>query len=89
MIEKALTLSTCHIPLHISESPGLNLEWDGYEIRVTAHEYGWILFLCTEDDRDTPDWLSPIFKYAVENDVTYLNFDRDGQVYDQFHDYNW
>lgn len=85
MIEKILVLSTAHMP----ES-----EPDFGSTRVLYGEHDCVIPLPRfDDDEDwTPwfaDWQIPIVVYALNQECTYIAFDRDADIDDQFETYNW
>lgn len=80
MIEKSFTISTAHAP---SEHP------DFGSLRVTEHEYGWIVFVAASPTDDTPEWLRSIVDVALLSECTLINFDRDVHEDERFKSYNW
>lgn len=89
MIEKALVLSTSHVPgdSEVYTSCGLLFEDD--HPRCESHVYGWIVFLTSEDGRDCPEWFKPIRDYAVSQDASFVVFDQDGGIIDNITTYDW
>lgn len=82
-IEKTLVLSTTHMP---EDDP------DFGESRVTEHDYGWIVFLQTDNDlllEESPEWLVPVIEFALENDCSMINFDRDGITVEDLPTWEW
>lgn len=77
-VERFGTISTCHIPEAATKSPelGFTLEMP----RVTTHQYGWIVFLVTDEHRPVPDWFEPILKEAKDQGITLVIFDNFGEV---------
>ena len=72
MILKVLDLSTNHIPPHPT--------FGG--IRASEHEHGYVLFV--NPTAEAPDWLEPIHDLAIKEGCLLINFDCDGEVYEQF-----
>lgn len=85
-IEKSFVLSTGHMPQKACE----NAEFG--DIRSSEHEYGHILFVCSNHEYEgdeIPDWLLPILNAAVKAECSFLVFDRDGELLDNFQTFNW
>jgi len=82
MIEKALTLSTAHMP---DEEP------DFGSIRVAPHQYGFIIFVADIDELalHVPQWLRPLYMEALNYECTLINFDADVSQDDRFKTYEW
>lgn len=85
-IEKALVLSTNHIPKN-QTTDSLGFTWE--MPRVSTHQQGWIVFLTSYDDRPVPEWFEPIRDTAVGLDVSFVVFDPDGQVDEDLTTYEW
>lgn len=99
-IQKTLVLSTGHLPeneydiltlVPITETNDLNC------FRATQHQYGTILVL---PDKETVKQnikstskryptLVKIIEYCVENEIMYIDFDQDGDLYDEFEQFDW
>ena len=88
-----LDLSNCHVP---GPDP------DFGDIRVAEHSHGWVVFVSSELlDEDIPEWIQPIWHFAVERNCLLINFDREGDLHDpsnlkilaktepKFATYNW
>ena len=85
-IENALVLSTSHVPDDkTTEDLGFTQEMP----RVSTHQHGWIVFLMTNDARPVPEWFEPIRDKAVGHDVSFVVFDPDGHVDEDFTIYQW
>jgi len=85
-IEKALVLSTSHVPEdETTDDLGFTQEMP----RVATHQYGWVVFLTSEDDRPVPEWFEPIRDMAVGLDASFVVFDPDGQVDEDIPTYEW
>ena len=85
-IEKALVLSTNHIPKNqTTDSLGFTREMP----RVSTHQHGWIVFLTSYDDRPVPEWFEAIRDTAVGLDVSFVVFDPDGHVDEDLTTYEW
>lgn len=82
--ENAWVVSTHHVP-HANAFT----EFCSSNPRYCEHQFGWIVFLSKEDERPCPDWLRNLMVAAVKEDVSFLIFDRDGQVIDDLPFYNW
>lgn len=85
-IEKAVVLSTCHIP---EDETTDDLGFTPVMPRVATHQLGWIVFLISDDDRPVPEWFEPIRDAAVGLDVSFVIFDPDGQIDEDFTTYDW
>ena len=85
-IEAALVLSTRHVPEDkTTDDLGFTQEMP----RVTTHQYGWIVFLTSDDARPVPEWFEAIRDAAVGLDVSFVVFDPDGHVDEDFTTYEW
>lgn len=97
-IEKALVISTGHIPESdtelLDESGNIPLP------SVTLKEYGWIIALSVDAEIQTEtrnsleklgfsSVLIKLVKLAQDNDVSFLIFDSDGQILDGFPTFEW
>ena len=84
ILTNMIVLSTGHVP---GPEPSFG------DIRFCSHEYGWILFVANFEDIEfqelVPDWLKPIYRYAINNNCVIINFDRDGDLLDQFPSWIW
>jgi hypothetical protein len=84
-LQKVLDLSTGHLP---GPDP------DFGDLRVTEHEYGWIIFVPglgagELEDIDIPEWARPLVSYAVSTDCLLINFDQAGDRFDGWTVYDW
>lgn len=89
-IEKALVLSTAHIP---EESPNFG------GLRALSFEYGYVVWVLdpkhgvpaslAEPGRGMPDWIVPVMHVASQNGCTFVVFDRDGNVDENFQTWDW
>lgn len=80
-LEHSITLSTSHVP---SSDP------DFGDIRVTEHDFGWIVFVSKfYVHENVPSWLRPILRAALDNGCTIVNFDRDAGQVEGFAIYHW
>ena len=92
MIDKILNLSNVHIdpreirPVWTFSRRSSNLETGS--LRCVSHEYGWIIFVAP-DCPDVPEWLKAIHDRALKEEATLILFDRDGDAFDDFHQYDW
>ena len=64
------------------------------DLRVTEHEYGWIIFVPglgagELEDTDIPEWARPLVSYAVATDCLLINFDQAGDRFDGWTVYDW
>lgn len=95
-ITKTLVLSTGHLP----ENEFSTLAMNGC-FRAVKHEYGVIVILSSGEStlesiegneanicNAFPKLLN-IVKYCAENDITYIDFDRDGGLYEEFEQFDW
>jgi len=61
--------------------------------RCADHEHGGIVFVggvpSLELLRSLPDWLVPIYIFAVQQGVVLINFDRDADEDSRFEIWNW
>ena len=74
-----LVFSTRHIP---------NAEPDFGEVRTAAHDYGWLVFVWSQDG-EVPAWLEPILAAARAAGCTLVLFDRDAAVVESFETWEW
>lgn len=82
-VEKALVLSSAHIPPH-NGSP----DWGPF--RVIEGEYEYIVVLCPVGlDEHVPAWLLPILARAADAGASYIIFDQDASFLDGIPDYEW
>ena len=95
MIDKILNLSNVHIdPREISPARSVTPWRVGPaslatgSLRCVSHEYGWIIFVAP-DCPDVPEWLKAIHDRALKEEATLILFDRDGDAFDDFHQYDW
>ena len=80
-IEKALVLSTGHMPC---TAP------DFGNIRTCEHEYGYIVFTYfPEHCEEAAEWLKPILHLAHKNNCVLINFDRDVEPINSLTTYKW
>lgn len=98
-IQKTLVLSTGHLPEN--EFVTLTLrpitEIKVYCFRATQHQYGTILVLPDkfsineniEVTRKQFPTLAKIIEYCAENEIMYIDFDQDGDLYDEFEQFDW
>ena len=92
-VKTLLDLSTVHIPTGVwslsdpqSWQRGISKAFG--DIRVVAHEYGWMLFLGDrESDDQAADWVKPILALARSTNCGFINFDTDAEVCEHLHDY--
>ncbi len=80
----ALILSTSHVPGPKDDTLGFTSEMP----RVQGHEYGWMVFLTSDDARPVPAWFRPIRDAAVTIGAAVVIFDTDGHVRN-FNTYDW
>ena len=85
-IENALVLSTSHVPEDETKD---DLGFTRGMPRVSTHQYGWIVFLTSDDARPVPEWFEAIRDAAVRLDVSFVVFDPDGNVDEDFTIYQW
>lgn len=78
-IEKALVLSTAHMP---GESP----EFGG--LRALSFEYGYVVWV-SEPGYGVPDWITPIMEIAYRDECTLVVLDRDGNTDKNFQTWDW
>lgn len=79
-IRRMLDLSTSHMP---SGYP----DWG--DVRVSEHDYGWIVFVDPEHLDEAPRWLRPILDLAVAHDCILIDFDSDGPVFEPLKCWEW
>lgn len=95
-IQKTLVLSTGHLP----EIEYRNLAYNIIDkplFRPIQHQYGTILVLPDkkevkeniENTRKIFPELAKIIEYCSENDIMYIDFDQDGDLYDEFEQFDW
>ena len=95
-IIQMLVLSTGHLPQREFESLGLSNDCNP-TFRFVGHEYGAIIVLY--DISDVPEEhasvknlfpaLWHIIEYAAANNIGWINFDQDGELYEMFEKYEW
>jgi len=86
-LRRTLTLSTVHVP-------SSNEEFASECIEVSKYECGWWASLSVEGlinggIDDIPDWFRPAVEYAIKNDCSIINFDRDGPLYEELPSWEW
>ena len=74
-----LDLSTAHVP---------NPKPDFGDVRVEAHEYGWIVWV-TDITDEGADWLKPILAEARKRECVLVLFDQDAEKFDGLKTYDW
>ncbi len=82
-IEKALDLSTAHLP-------GPNPEFG--DIRAQAHDYGFIVWVrdaTGDDDEKLADWFLPILKEAQKHECILILFDQDAEAHEGLKTFDW
>jgi len=77
-VEKALVLSTCHMPF---TAP------DFGDARVAKHEYGYVVFLV--DEPCGPEWLKPIESEAIKAGCSFVIFDGAADADSRFQQWEW
>ena len=85
MIEKMLSLSTCHMPS--SNADLYDEKLPSFKPREVTHQYGRIVFVssmvcCSE-------WFKPIMRMAHANNCTVILFDSACPKVDSFKTYDW
>lgn len=74
-LRKMIDVSTAHMP---DPDP----YWD--EVRAAEHEEGWVVFINPGlEEVWVPEWLRPLWRTAVQCDCILINFDKDGDVYEE------
>jgi len=71
-------ISTCHIPEAAAKAEDLGFTPD--MPRVTTHQFGWIVFLVTDEHRPVPDWFEPILQEAKDQGITLVIFDNFSEI---------
>jgi len=98
---KQLVLSTGHLPQQEFES--INSEFVDFIVGGDTdkvfcfgsieHEYGKIIKIGLVDAGDQTSTSFPslwkIIQYCRENDITYIDFDQDGPIENEFESFNW
>lgn len=92
-IHKILVLSTGHLPQTEFEA----LESWSHEVGFTVmkHEFGTIVNLhdtekdCITERKEQFPKLSKLIDYADTEGIKYMNFDQDGNLYDEFEQFDW
>ena len=72
-IRSMLDLSTNHVP-------GPEPDWG--DLKVKAHEYGWIVWAYDPDGSLSPDWMRPIMKMAYKKNCVLILFDTDADEWE-------
>lgn len=93
-IHKLLVLSTGHLPQDEFERLNVATAYDvGFS--VMQHEYGTIVNIhdaekdCITKRKELYPKLSKLIDYADGEGIKYLNFDQDGNLYDEFEQFDW
>jgi hypothetical protein len=83
MFRTLLELSTQHTP-----DPN-DSDWG--TVYYSETEYGWLVTVLspTPDDYDVPDWLSPIWEFARNNQCGFIYFHADAEEMNIFRKYDW
>ena len=91
-LERALVVNTAHAP----SGDSVDETWNGRGLpRLIRGLDEWILVLADTEELatkmwpDLPAWAAPLVEYALAHSVTYLVFECDGPVLDDFPTYNW
>jgi len=94
-----LDLSAEHIQPFRTESGELLLVNDIAKVdfgglRSISHEHGYTVFVYGGLDEDeeralVPEWLRPIHTLALKYECLIINFDHDGEIFDDLGIYNW
>ena len=82
-LENMYDLSTAHMP---------NTEPDFGDLRFEQYEYGYVVWVVSEDlldEGDVPQWLYPIMEQAIYNECQLIKFDADANVVSHFDTYEW
>ena len=63
-------------------------------IRYLAHDYGFVLILNKAVNLDNYNWsqipnLKPILDYCKKKKITYVDFDRDVEMINEFPIFDW
>ena len=98
-INKALTLSTGHLPhnefqlLRLVERIQLPEKSIGM-LRVVNHIYGYIIVVQLDAEIIEENWkdfpqLKIIIEYAIANGISYVDFDQDGPIEEEFEEFDW
>ncbi|MDF1699612.1 MAG: hypothetical protein P1V36_00440 [Planctomycetota bacterium] len=89
MIEKALVLSTAHVPDDSEVYTSCDLLFEDGHPRCETHVYGWIVFLLIEEVRECPEWFEPIRSYAMEKKASFVIFDQAASIINDLPLYDW
>lgn len=101
-VEKVLSLSTAHISSETNELLDQlgyvnDSEPNPLSFRFVPHHYGFIIFMRSElkeeEDRkriedDAPELL-PIMDYAIKNNCSMIDIDRDADIMLEFKTFDW
>jgi hypothetical protein len=83
-VQKALDLSTSHIP-----EPGSG-ESPDFGVRNSQHFWGWVVFVAPGLDEDAiPEWFRPAYRKAVSLECVVILYDADGPVDPDLPAYDW
>lgn len=79
-VEKVLAVSTAHMP---STAP----DWGA--LRTTTHQYGVVVFVCSDPLEGEPEWAAPLMRAARELDCSLILLDEANDVYEGIPTWDW
>lgn len=75
-VRHLLDVATAHVPSRY------DIEQDFGSHRAVIHDHGWIVYVGSGPNDETPEWLRPILELAQRLDCTVIDFDEDADELD-------